>query len=189
MKVWQLLIISLIVSLLAAGYLHNMSVIKEQNGIKEEMQSKQEHYESIITEQNEHILFWRNKATEYRLQINDLKEESDSLHQEIQNLRTIPAVVTSYAPLDPNAVEGWDYAGDPSITSTGQTVGHHIAAVCPERIPYGTRLYVPDYGEVVAGDTGATMRNSDRIWIDVFQDTKAQARSWGKQELEIIILD
>ncbi len=67
--------------------------------------------------------------------------------------RALRVYATAYHP----AVTGSD------ITSTGQKLRKGIIAVNPNYIPYGTRLYVPGYGEGVAADTG----NLPARWIDL----------------------
>ncbi|MGW8144165.1 MAG: 3D domain-containing protein, partial [Anaerolineales bacterium] len=39
-------------------------------------------------------------------------------------------------------------------TATGIPLNKGIAAIDPSYIPYGTRMYVPGYGEALAADTG-----------------------------------
>jgi uncharacterized protein YabE (DUF348 family) len=41
-----------------------------------------------------------------------------------------------------------------STTATGQTLKKGVVAIDPRYIPYGTRLYIPGYGEGIAADTG-----------------------------------
>lgn len=100
------------------------------------------------------------------------------------------AKITRYAPLDPNAVEGMCYSGDPNITSTGMQAGPNVIAVDPARIPYGSKLLIEGFDEVfIAGDTGSAMRNAEGLLIDVFAHTKEEAFEFGVQERKIIILE
>ena len=48
-------------------------------------------------------------------------------------------------------------AGD-NITATGAVLVKGIAAIDPTYIPYGTRMYVPGYGEALAADTGGGVK-------------------------------
>lgn len=100
---------------------------------------------------------------------------------------TVQARVTAYAPLDNKS--GICAEGDPTITATGTKVRRGIIAVDPKKIPYGTKVYVPGYGEAVAEDTGGALRNYDGIAIDILVDTYEEAIQWGKQYLDIIIYD
>lgn len=48
-------------------------------------------------------------------------------------------------------------AGD-SVTATGLELQKGIVAIDPRYIPYGTRMYVPGYGEALAADTGGGIK-------------------------------
>ncbi|MDI6743257.1 MAG: hypothetical protein QMD11_11035, partial [Smithella sp.] len=52
------------------------------------------------------------------------QERMDELQQRIEELENIFSqaetfTVTAYAPLDPNAIEGFCYSGDPNVTASG----------------------------------------------------------------------
>lgn len=103
-----------------------------------------------------------------------------------------PALVTNYAPLAHDAVDGWDYSGNPNITATGTQVREGVAAACPDRLPYGTRIYILGMGEYVIEDTGGAMRNDkENIRIDVFinADSVQTANNFGIQEKQFIVLE
>ena len=53
-------------------------------------------------------------------------------------------------------------------------------------IPLGTHVFIPGYGEAVAEDIGYAI-NGYRI--DVAFDTHAEALSFGRQDLEIFIME
>jgi len=159
-----------------------VNMLQELNQELYELERGMEVMKTII-EQREHQL---QETTELLLISEEYIEE---LEVTIQELRTIPAIITNYAPLDPNAVEGMCYSGNPNITATGTQVRRGVAAADPRRIPYGTRLWVPDFGEVVVEDTGGAMRNNDRIHIDIFVESRKDAFAFGIQEREITILD
>lgn len=163
-----------------------------------------ENYEEMVAEQRMDIDQMMDKIhetsrylREANFTIRNLKEEIEMLESEkelmeetIEKLRTIPAVITNYAPLDPNAVEGMCYSGNPNITATGTQVRRGIAAADPRRLPYGTKIYIPSFGEVIIEDTGSAMRNNDKIQIDVFVESRKEAFAYGIQNEEIkIIID
>ncbi len=102
--------------------------------------------------------------------------------------RIIRAEVTSYAPLDPDAVEGMCYSGDPSITATGTTVRYGVAAADFSKLPAGTVLEIPGYGIAVVEDTGSALRKHDGYAIDVFMPTRGEALAWGRQHLDVKIV-
>ena len=84
---------------------------------------------------------------------------------------------TAYSALDP---------GNSPYTATGTRVRHGVIAVDPSVIPLGTHVFIPDYGEAVAEDIGWGIQGA---MIDVAFDTHEEALMFGRQELEIYIMD
>lgn len=82
--------------------------------------------------------------------------------------RRIRVYATSYYP----AALGGD-----NITATGRVLTKGIVGIDPTVIPYGTQLYVPEYGIGVAADTGGP--RSTRLWIDLGYDDSNWV-SWSK---------
>ena len=62
----------------------------------------------------------------------------------------------------------------------------NVIAVDPSFIPLGSRIYVPGYGEFVAGDTGGAI-NGNRI--DIHMESLDAAWSFGRRTIEVQILD
>lgn len=87
-------------------------------------------------------------------------------------------------------VEATAYSSqDPGLgryTARGNLVGYGIISVDPSVIPLGTRVYIPGYGEAVADDTGSAIIGNR---IDIAFDTHAEAIKFGRQSIEIYILD
>ena len=71
-------------------------------------------------------------------------------------------------------------------TARGNIVRRGIIAVDPRFIPLGTRVYIPGYGEAVADDTGGAILGNR---IDIAFDTYDEAMHFGRQHIEIYILD
>jgi len=84
--------------------------------------------------------------------------------------------------------------GDPyfGITSSGMRAQQGVIAVDPSVIPLGTRVYVevagstPDYGYVIAADTGGAIKGN---LIDLYFEDAATARSWGYKKVKVYILE
>ncbi len=70
--------------------------------------------------------------------------------------------------------------------STGLRIGHGLAAVDPNYIPLGTRLYIEGYGYAVAGDTGGSVRGAR---IDLGFDSRAEVNRFGRRTVTVHILD
>lgn len=159
-------------------YNQEIAILEKEIGrlerLKENLLRQKQLYEATIE------LYEELEANLTR-QINLLEEENDQL-------RTIRAKLTAYSPLDNR--DGQQAQGNPTRTSTGRRVGRHIAAADPERLPYGTKLYIPEYGVVEIGDTGGALRKDKKnIRIDVFSETYEQAMKWGVKDLDVKILE
>ena len=67
-------------------------------------------------------------------------------------------------------------------TATGVKPQVGIVAVDPSIIPLGSKLYIEDYGECIAGDTGGAIKGSR---IDVFLNTYEECIKWGRQKKKV----
>jgi len=84
---------------------------------------------------------------------------------------------TGYSAFDP---------GNGSRTASGTSVRHGEIAVDPTFIPLGSRVYIPGYGEAIAEDIGWGIKGNA---IDVAFDTHEEALAFGRQDIEIYILE
>ncbi|AOH46996.1 hypothetical protein BCS37_00375 [Selenomonas sp. oral taxon 920] len=91
--------------------------------------------------------------------------------------RSVYVSATAYSAYDP---------GNGNRTATGTPVRHGVIAVDPSVIPLGTRVFIPGYGEAVAEDIGGAIHG---YRIDVAFDTHAEALMFGRQDLEIFIME
>jgi 3D (Asp-Asp-Asp) domain-containing protein len=69
-------------------------------------------------------------------------------------------------------------------TASGLPLGWGTVAVDTRIFPFGTKMYIPGYGDGVAADTGSAIIG--RI-IDIWFPTCAQARAWGRQTVTITV--
>lgn len=82
-------------------------------------------------------------------------------------------------------VKATAYAGD-TITSTGTVPKWGTIAVDPTVIPYGTKIYIPEFDKVfIAEDCGGAIKGNR---IDIFMDTEEHCNEWGIRDIEIQIL-
>ncbi|WP_396265749.1 3D domain-containing protein [Halobacillus shinanisalinarum] len=61
-----------------------------------------------------------------------------------------------------------------------------VIAVDPNVIPLGSKVRVPGYGVAVAGDIGGAIEGKR---IDIFMDQHSQAIKFGRQNIEVEILE
>ncbi len=119
----------------------------------------------------------------------ELEEEDDDIEREVvvksgedfSCSEVISGVCTAY-----NEIDG--------ITAVGTTPRVGTVAVNPNVIPYGTKLYICSsdgsfvYGYAVAEDTGDACMAGD-IVVDLYMDSEEECNEFGRQTLDIYILD
>jgi 3D (Asp-Asp-Asp) domain-containing protein len=76
---------------------------------------------------------------------------------------------------------GYAIAG---LTASGLPAGVGTVAVDPAVIPLGAALTIPGYGGGVAADTGGAVRGAA---IDLWFETEAEARAWGRRVVTIVV--
>ena len=78
------------------------------------------------------------------------------------------------------------YSGH-NITATGTTPKWGTIAVDPSVIPYGTRVYIPKFDMVfTAEDCGGAIKGTK---IDIFMNSESDCVNFGRQNIEIQILN
>lgn len=137
--------------------------------------------ETVIQETEEKIM------SEYNIPLD--KDEIRSVSRgDYTRYIPIKAIVTAYAPYDNKS--GMCNDGTPDTTATNTKPKRGTIAADPKRIPYGTKLYIPEYGYGIVEDTGSALRkDKDNIRIDVYMDTYEEAIEWGKKEMIIYIIE
>lgn len=90
--------------------------------------------------------------------------------------RVLYVSATAYSPQDP---------GLSNHTAMGTLLRRGVIAVDPSFIPFGTHVFIPGYGEAVAEDRGGFYGNH----IDIAFDTHSEALAFGRQDLEVYILN
>lgn len=130
-------------------------------------------------------------------EIRELKRENrqlkDRMDKWLDEWEVMEAEVTGYAPLDPQAVEGWDYWGDPNITKSGQQVIPGKTAAGPEDFNFGTRVYFIgdgfDDGFREINDRGGLVGYNDAglPQFDLAVKTKAEANIIGRRRVKVVV--
>ena len=75
--------------------------------------------------------------------------------------------------------------GCSGTTASGQHAGHGIVAVDPRVIPLGSHLYIPGYGNAIAGDTGGAIRGNR---VDLGFNSDADAMQFGRRPVTVYVL-
>ncbi len=118
-----------------------------------------------------------DQAKQESLDGRDLALESEQYQVQLMN-------ITMYAPLSVDAIEGWDFSGDPSLTASGEEVVPGETAAAGSNIPFGTRIYVEEMGWRTVNDRGSAIGPND---IDLAVETKEESIKFGKQQRLVII--
>lgn len=129
------------------------------------------------------IEIFQHRLEIYQQIISKDKKHIQQLEQENEELRTIRARVTAYSPMDNQS--GICADSDPTVTATGTKTRVGVVAVDPKKIPYGTEVFIPDYGLAVAEDTGGKIRAYDGVAIDLLMENYKDVRNWGVQYIDV----
>ncbi len=78
----------------------------------------------------------------------------------------------------------YTWTGNKTATGTWPAVG--TAAVDPEVIPLGTRLWIEGYGPAVALDTGGDIQGQI---IDLYMDSYQECIEWGRRQVEVRVME
>lgn len=85
------------------------------------------------------------------------------------------------------------YTANPgALTASGREVFQGYVAVDPNKIPYGTALFIVAddgsvYGYAIAADTGTFAETGDAL-IDLFMDDYDDCISWGARQVTVYVL-
>lgn len=124
-----------------------------------------------------------DKASEEKqAKSNDTKEDNNNSNQsESPEGETVSAEATAYTA----SCEGCS-----GVTATGVDLDANpdekVIAVDPDVIPLGSKVYVEGYGYATADDTGGDIKG-DRI--DLFVPSKDEALDFGRQSVDVTIVD
>jgi len=103
----------------------------------------------------------------------------------IPHRRIVKMVVTAYCPCAKCCGENAQ-----GITASGKLVSHNNGrfVAADNSLPFGTKLVIPGYnnGSVEVLDRGGAIKGNR---IDVFFPTHEEALQWGRQTLQVTILD
>lgn len=81
-------------------------------------------------------------------------------------------------------VEATAYSGD-GITSTGTIPKWGTIAVDPRIIPYGSKVYIPQFNKTfTAEDCGGAIKGNI---IDIFMGSNSEAYKWGRRRIDIYV--
>ena len=102
-----------------------------------------------------------------------VKDEAGSLH-----------LIIGHHLMEATAYLPEDGTGD-GITASGVPAAYGVAAVDPDVIPLGTRIFVPGYGIALAADTGGAIEGHI---VDLCYDDYDEAIQFGRRDVDVYLL-
>jgi hypothetical protein len=158
-------------------------------------------FPAIIHEENTQIknlqaenLMLQQQTQDLQQRVNCLtKQERDvinSMQKWLDEWDVMMGEVTGYAPLDPEAIEGWDYAGNPEVAASGEKVVIGETAAGPPDVEFGKVFYLPQRKECrTINDRGSRVdhNKAGEPQFDLAVKTKKEALAIGRSR-ELVVL-
>lgn len=164
----------------------------------------QDHREEMLQQQRIEAQLMENRLQELETQRDSLARELDHRNQkfvqlsrehfelleeyeqmtEVLQWERRQMTITHYAPLDPQAIDGMCFSGDPTITASGQKVEPGITVAAGVNIPFGTQVYIPGYGYREVHDRGGAIGPNS---IDVAVATRSEAFRLGRVKQDVYV--
>lgn len=182
MKKWSIFIIIMVISavFLLGIYISKTSQARQ---LEQDILLMKVQLESIRIEQEttEYLL---NLIDQYQTMLFDMREENDRLKEILNTIGIETFEVSAYAPLDPSAVEGMCFEGDPTVTASGKkvSIGETIA-VDTSIIPFGAKVWIEGFGWRTAHDRGGMIKGN---MIDIAVGTLDEAYQIGRQDRLVV---
>ena len=162
-----LVFLGFILLLIHAVNLFTLTVVYRLQGIEQDL-------DFMIRQQDVHL---ENQG--------EIKDKTDQLLDIFAGATVDEFTVTAYAPLDPNAIPGMCYSGDPNVTASGlpPVPGETVAA--GPGIPFGSGVWIEGVGIRTVNDRGG--RITDRH-VDLVVETQTEAREIGRESVRGLVL-
>ncbi len=123
---------------------------------------------------------------ENKIVLKGTKEESKPKSNNISKVSSSKSSESSKSSLGTKmVVQATAYSGD-GITATGTVPKWGTIAVDPSIIPYGTKVYIPQFNQYfIAEDCGGAIKGNK---IDIFMNSESQCVNWGRRTIDIYIV-
>lgn len=125
------------------------------------------------------------RIDELQTRLQDIQDGLDSLQEALDIAQSDTYTITAYAPLDPSAVHGLDYIGNPNVTASGDKPIPDETVAAAKDIPFGTRVWIEGVGIRTVNDRGGAIK---RGRLDLCMETRDEAIAFGRQDKKVIIL-
>lgn len=140
-------------------------------------------YSQNLDTLEEQVDYLKEKMNELEARLQDIQDGLEDLLETFDTAESY--TLTAYAPLDPSAVYGLDYIGNPSVTASGDKPIPNETVAAAKDIPFGTRVWIEGVGVRTVNDRGGAIK---RGRLDLCMATKEEALRFGRQRRKVIIL-
>lgn len=140
-------------------------------------------YSQSLDALEKQVDYLKEKMNELEARLQGIQDGLEDLLETFDIAETY--TLTAYAPMDPKAVHGLDYIGDPTITASGQAPVPNETVAAAKDIPFGTRVWIEGVGLRTVNDRGGAIK---RRRLDLCMETKDEALQFGRQRRKVIIL-
>jgi 3D (Asp-Asp-Asp) domain-containing protein len=136
-------------------------------------------HKRVIADHQEHVRALQAEIEELTASVESLMTAVEPMDFEVYRW-----TATAYAPLDPDAVEGVCYAGDPNVTASGREIRPGITVAAGPSIPFGTWIWIEGFGWRCVEDRGSAIKDGH---VDIAMISRQNALDFGRQEVLVII--
>jgi len=136
-------------------------------------------HKRVIADHREQIRALQAEIADLKTSVENLMAAVEPMDFEIQRW-----TATAYAPLDPEAVAGVCYSGDPNITASGREIRPGITVAAGPSIPFGTWIWIEGFGWRCVEDRGSAIKDGH---VDIAMISRQNALDFGRQEVLVII--
>ena len=139
------------------------------------VQQEQFHYEQL------------RQIQELESTLKEFMREKEDAHRSLEDFLEIfqpeEVEITGYAPLDPRAIEGMCFTGNPNITYSGEPVQIGVTVAAGPEIPIGTRVWIQGHGWRVVQDRGGGVVRRN---LDIAVETREEAFAIGRRSAIVV---
>lgn len=167
---WVLLIVAVVVAWM--GVRENTRLAQKVAMLAEEVAGLEED----LDESGEVVRVYYNRIIDQETRVRELEAELEVL-QEVLGWPQKEKELTFYAPLDPGAIKGVCYSGDPRVTSSGMESQPGVSIAMGPAYEYGQQVFIAGIGFREVHDRGGAIGNGN---IDVMVVSRGEALSRGR---------
>lgn len=155
----MIIVMTALILLLSLFSFSRGNVIREKERILGEIEEEIEIKDEVVEVYFNRIVSYNTEIKKLREKLSEVEEEIN-VFREVLGVEPVDVTLTFYAPLDPRAVEGMCYSGDPRVTFSGEPSQPGVSIAAPPHIPLGTEVFIEGFGFRVVHDRGGAVKGN-----------------------------